>query len=66
MSKKDSHLTIRINADELQEIKDFALSQNVSFTDFVMDAIKARMGKELGLSDRLERLEKIIYERNAA
>ena len=66
MSKKDSHLTIRINADELQEIKDFALSQNVSFTDFVMDAIKARIGKELGLSDRLERLEKIIYERNAA
>ena len=66
MTKKDSHLTIRINADELQEIKNFASNQNISFTDFVMDAIKARMGKELGLSDRLERLEKIIYERNAA
>jgi uncharacterized protein (DUF1778 family) len=66
MTKKDSHLTIRISSDELQEIKDFAISQNVSFTDFVMDAIKARMGKELGLNERLERLEKIIYERNAA
>ena len=66
MTKKDSHLTIRINADELQEIKNFASNQNISFTDFVMDAIKARMGKELGLNERLERLEKIIYERNAA
>ena len=66
MSKKDSHLTIRISSEELQEIKDFAATQNTSFTDFVMDAIKARMGKELGLNERLERLEKIIYDRQAA
>ena len=65
MTKKDSHLTIRISSDELQEIKDFASIQNVSFTDFVMGAIKARMNKELGLNDRLERLEKIIYEGQA-
>lgn len=65
MSKKDTHLTIRISTEELQEIKDFAATRNKSFTDFVLTAIKTQMGKETGLDDRLERLERAVFQKTA-
>lgn len=61
MSKKDTHLTIRISSEELQEIKDFATNQNKSFTDFVMSAIQEKMGHKDELAERLEKLEKAVF-----
>ena len=65
MSKKDTHLTIRISSEELQEIKDFAASQNESFTDFVMKSIKLQMGHKDEMAERLEKLERAVFAKAA-
>ena len=65
MSKKDTHLTVRISTEELQEIKDFAATRNKSFTDFVLSAIRTQMDKEEGLDERLERLERAVFQKTA-
>ncbi|MGI8501132.1 MAG: plasmid mobilization protein [Hassallia sp.] len=63
MARKDSHLTVRISPEELEEIKEFAASNGMQQSEFVMTALRAAMGKAgvheqfLTLSARLAALE---------
>lgn len=64
--KKDTHLTIRISSEELQEIKEFAASKQKGFTEFVLQAIREKMGREETIELRVEALEKYVYGANVA
>lgn len=63
MARKDAHLTVRISPEELEEIKEFAASNGMQQSEFVMSALRAAMGKGgvqeqfLTLSARLAALE---------
>jgi len=63
MARKDSHLTVRITPEELEEIKEFATANGMQQSEFVMAAIRSAMGKGgmheqfLTLSARLAALE---------
>ncbi|MBW4504548.1 MAG: hypothetical protein KME57_34630 [Scytonema hyalinum WJT4-NPBG1] len=65
-SKKTTHLTIRISPEELQEVKDFAASQGMSFTDFVLEALAEKMGKENDRDKRLTALERAVFQSQVA
>lgn len=70
-SKKDSHLTIRISPEELEEIRNFANSQGMSQSEFVLASIRAGMGKDgfqekyIALASRLAILENAVFRQSA-
>jgi uncharacterized protein (DUF1778 family) len=63
-SKKTTHLTIRISPEQLQEVKDYAASLDMSFTDFVLEALAEKMGKENDRDKRLEALERAVFHQS--
>ena len=65
-SKKTTHLTIRISPEELQEVKDFAHGLDMSFTDFVLEALAEKMGKENDRDKRLKALEQAVFHQQVA
>lgn len=71
--KKDARLSIRISPQELQDIKDFAESNGLAFTDFVLSAIRNAMHKNpesqedyLALVRRVAALERAVFENQQA
>lgn len=65
-SKKTTHLTIRITPEQLQEVKDFAASLDMTFTDFVLEALSEKMGKENDRDKRLKALERAVFHQSQA
>lgn len=63
--KKTTHLTIRISPEELQEVKEFASSLDMSFTDFVLESLHEKMGKENKRDQRIEALERAVFQKVA-
>ncbi len=71
MARKDSHLTVRISPEELEEIRQFAASNGMQQSEFVMSALRAAMGKPgvqeqfLTLSARLAAIESQLHQTSA-
>lgn len=51
MARKDSHLTVRVSEQELEEIRQFANLNGMQQSEFVMSAVRAAMGKS-GLQEQ--------------
>ncbi|WP_414589113.1 plasmid mobilization protein [Scytonema sp. PCC 10023] len=68
--RKDVNMTVRVTPTELEEIREAASAKGIPYSEFVLRAIRAFMGKaeELptreefqALIDRLNKLEHKVY-----
>ena len=61
MEKKETRLSVRVEPEFLEQIKNFAASQNQPYSEFVIAALQAAMGQEgltlKALAERVNYLE---------
>ena len=62
MGTKETRLNIRITPDELQELRLFAESKNMSVSEFVLTSARSYMGKSEGLEEQVLNLSKRLLE----
>ncbi len=59
---KETRLNIRINPEELVELKHFAESKDMSVSEFVLTAARSYMGKTEGLEKQVLNLSTRLLE----
>ncbi len=71
-TKKDAHLTVRISPEELGEIRDFATTNGMQQSEFVLSASRSPMGRGgiqeryLLLAARLANIETLLAGQSQA
>lgn len=69
-TKKDAHLTVRISPEELDDIREFATTNGMQQSEFVLSAIRSAMGrggmqeKYLLLAARLANIENQLAQQS--
>lgn len=61
-SVKETRLNIRINPEELSELKRFAESRDMNLSEFVLASARSYMGKSEGLEAQVFNLSKRLLD----